>query len=30
MFDDLDDILSDDSLFEGLELDSKLFDFKKI
>ncbi len=29
MFDDLDDILSDDSLFEGLELDSKLFDSKR-
>lgn len=29
MFDDLEDILSDDSLFDGLELDNNLFDSKR-
>ncbi len=29
MFDDLDDILSDDSLFEGLDIDNSLFDSRR-
>lgn len=29
MFDDLDDILSDDSLFEGLDMDNGLFDSRR-